>query len=330
MSENTLYPNTFQHHNAYIDQIQFFLTGNEEKVLNRVLRGIMGWEKGRQTLTTTISLSVLVDGKISKKSGERLSYGCGLTEATIRKILKTLCGFGLIERVGKPTHSGQTYRLQLDWEKINRIAMEDRKATTDARYCEQMNKARKSNPLLFNSTPPVQQDVTPPVEQDVTPPVQQETINPSSKPISKPNTTTDEKQAAEKRSVPPATSPGEKGNGKRKRKRKRTTASPKSVKGNAWFVALAETCLINLSLATATQKQQLGQSAKLLRKAAVTPEQITAFRQWWNAEDWRGKKGQSPAPAQVRAEWGKFAATSYSAVLPVSTEVLVGIPVEVF
>lgn len=141
-----------------------------------------------------------------------------------------------------------------------------------------------------------------------------------------------EKTAAEKRSVPVPASTGEKGNGKQKRKRKRTTASPKPAKpdGRAWFVALAETCLINLSLATATQKQQLGQSAKLLRKAAVTPEQITAFRQWWNAEDWRGRKGQSPAPAQVRAEWGKFAATSYSAVLPTSDDVLVGIPVEVF
>lgn len=141
-----------------------------------------------------------------------------------------------------------------------------------------------------------------------------------------------EKTAAEKTSSAAPASTGEKGNGKQKRKRKRTTASPKPAKpdGRAWFVALAETCLINLSLATATQKQQLGQSAKLLRKAAVTPEQITAFRQWWNAEDWRGKKGQSPAPAQVRAEWGKFAATSYSVVLPTSDDVLVGIPVEVF
>ena len=79
--------------------------------------------------------------------------------------------------------------------------------------------------------------------------------------------------------------------------------------GNAHFVALAEVCRIDLSLATNNQKQQLGQSAKLLRdKAKVAPAEIARFGAWWYAEDWRGKKGQAPTPAQVREEWARFTA----------------------
>ena len=43
MADKTLYPNTFQHHNAYIDLISHLLTGNEEKVLNHVIREIIGF-----------------------------------------------------------------------------------------------------------------------------------------------------------------------------------------------------------------------------------------------------------------------------------------------
>jgi len=33
---------------------------------------------------------------------------------------------------------------------------------------------------------------------------------------------------------------------------------------------------------------------------------VLAFEGWWQANDWRGKKGESPRPDQVRAEWGRF------------------------
>jgi len=81
--------------------------------------------------------------------------------------------------------------------------------------------------------------------------------------------------------------------------------------GRSWFVALAELCAINLKLATTTQKRQLGQSAKLLKKSGVTPEQIDAFGEWWYTEDWRGKQGNPPRPAQVREVWGQFERSGY-------------------
>lgn len=85
----------------------------------------------------------------------------------------------------------------------------------------------------------------------------------------------------------------------------------KAYDGRAWFVALAELCAINLKLATTTQKRQLGQSAKLLKKSGVTPEQIDAFGEWWYTEDWRGKQGNPPRPAQVREVWGQFERSGY-------------------
>jgi len=80
--------------------------------------------------------------------------------------------------------------------------------------------------------------------------------------------------------------------------------------GRAWFVALSDLCVVDLAVSTKTQRDQLGQTAKILRtKAEASPEQITAFGEWWYENDWRGKQGQPPTPAQVRSEWGKFKAS---------------------
>jgi len=76
--------------------------------------------------------------------------------------------------------------------------------------------------------------------------------------------------------------------------------------GKAHFVILARVCLIDLAMATKTQKDQLGQSAKMFKAAEETPDRIANFGKWWNENDWRGKKGQPPTPAQVREKWGEF------------------------
>ena len=77
----------------------------------------------------------------------------------------------------------------------------------------------------------------------------------------------------------------------------------------AWFTVLADTCSIDISVATTKQKNQLGQSAKLLReKAGATLADIAHFREWWDAHDWRGARGQPPSPAQVREVWGQYKA----------------------
>jgi len=93
--------------------------------------------------------------------------------------------------------------------------------------------------------------------------------------------------------------------------KKNPNADPmESDNGRAWFMALADLCVVDLAVSTKTQRDQLGQTAKILRtKAEASPEQITAFGEWWYGNDWRGKQGQPPTPAQVRSEWGKFKAS---------------------
>jgi len=90
---------------------------------------------------------------------------------------------------------------------------------------------------------------------------------------------------------------------------KETSPSPSPRQASqAMFSALAQTCQIDLTLMTSEQRGQLNQSEKRLRKAGILPEDLQGFGQWWFANDWRGKKGQPPTPAQVRSEWGKFTA----------------------
>jgi len=57
---------------------------------------------------------------------------------------------------------------------------------------------------------------------------------------------------------------------------------------------------------TRTAAGQLNRYAKELRDAGATPEQIAAFRPWWNANDWRGQKHQPPKPADVAREWPRY------------------------
>ena len=52
-----------------------------------------------------------------------------------------------------------------------------------------------------------------------------------------------------------------------------------------------------------TAAGQLRRYAKEIREAGATPEQILAFGAWWAANDWRGKKGQLPKPADVVQSW---------------------------
>lgn len=76
-------------------------------------------------------------------------------------------------------------------------------------------------------------------------------------------------------------------------------------------LALADACKIDRSRAPREQRQQLYQSAGILyragKKAGQDEEQIAKAIEyvagWFKKHDWRGQKGQAPAPAQVREVW---------------------------
>ena len=92
---------------------------------------------------------------------------------------------------------------------------------------------------------------------------------------------------------------------KPKQKRK---PSPKQQEARAMFSALADVCQIDLNTLVNKQRDSLNQSEKRLRKADATPADMEPFATWWYANDWRGKKGDAPRPAQVRETWGQFKA----------------------
>ena len=44
----------------------------------------------------------------------------------------------------------------------------------------------------------------------------------------------------------------------------------------------------------------IGRYAKTLLKLGYTPEDVMSFTSWWSRNDWRGRQGQAPTPAQVQ------------------------------
>jgi hypothetical protein len=124
MSEQNLYPNTFQVHNFYIDQILHLLTGEEWKVLSYAIRKIIGFQKS----CDSISLSQFVTGCITRE-GKRLDHGTGLCRESVCNILKSLLNFGLLILVSPndpKENEGNYYGLQFDTNNIRFDLLEER------------------------------------------------------------------------------------------------------------------------------------------------------------------------------------------------------------
>lgn len=77
-----------------------------------------------------------------------------------------------------------------------------------------------------------------------------------------------------------------------------------------FMVALAEITKTNLDIKSI--KGRISKAAKELHQAKYTPENITAFGDWWYIHDWRGLKKQAPTPEQVITEIGKMGAEETS------------------
>jgi hypothetical protein len=151
MSNNHLIPNTFQHANAYIDWLSYYLTPEEEKVLNKAIREIIGWHDTIKNRKARIALSVFANGK-KNKEGKILCLGCGLSTGAIRKALESLDSFNVLCKVGQPNNDGQMYYLQENWDAIDFESMKARKKNKHARNQRRTNQARKEKNKLPNKT----------------------------------------------------------------------------------------------------------------------------------------------------------------------------------
>jgi hypothetical protein len=57
------------------------------------------------------------------------------------------------------------------------------------------------------------------------------------------------------------------------------------------------------SLLSDDERGQINRCAGQLRKMKEPPELILDYLEWWNANDWRGRKGQAPRPSDITANW---------------------------
>lgn len=131
MKDGKLIPNTFQHPNAYIDWLAYYLTPEEEKVLNKAIREILGWSGRIESRQARIALSIFEHGKISKETGEQLCLGCGLGINAIRKALDGLDKHKILVKIGKATNDGQMYAIQDNYQLVDLVGLKARRAKWD-------------------------------------------------------------------------------------------------------------------------------------------------------------------------------------------------------
>jgi hypothetical protein len=72
------------------------------------------------------------------------------------------------------------------------------------------------------------------------------------------------------------------------------------------FSTLAQVCQYELNLLSKKRRGELNKVGKTLRDQNISPAEVAAFGRWWYANDWRGKRGDPPNPAQILDTWGRF------------------------
>ena len=126
MTTTTLYPNTFQTHNFYVDELMHLLTAEEFKVLIFTVREIVGWKKNASTLRARIALSCFMDGTKQPEDGFH-NHGTGLSVNTVRTCLDNLCRFGILIRHDQNS-KGTEYELDFEWREVDVEGLRDRHA----------------------------------------------------------------------------------------------------------------------------------------------------------------------------------------------------------
>lgn len=139
-----LYPNSFQVHNFYVDNLLHLLDGNEWKVLTYIIRRIVGFHKE----SDHISLTQLESG-ICKQNGEQLDHGVGLHRATLIRVIDNLLAFGLIILVEdkRSVKVGRRFQLQFDTDKVDFAALNKRAADKAVQAAQKTSNLAKKHPL---------------------------------------------------------------------------------------------------------------------------------------------------------------------------------------
>ncbi len=130
MSSSKLIPNSFQHPNVYVDHLAYFLTPQEQVVLSKAIREILGWHDKIESRKARIALSVFVDGKVSSE-GQRLCYGCGLGDTAVRKALDGLHEYHILIKTEDVSYAGRMFELQANYDVIDWDGLHKRREGRD-------------------------------------------------------------------------------------------------------------------------------------------------------------------------------------------------------
>lgn len=76
--------------------------------------------------------------------------------------------------------------------------------------------------------------------------------------------------------------------------------------------------LVTVKRLTRHDTFRLNNEMEEMRALGIAFQQVPAFLQWWNVNDWRGKQGQKPTLKQIRQEWDAYltAKTAPPAIAP--------------
>jgi len=138
-------PNSFQHPNFYIDQLDQYLTSEESRVLTKAIREILGWHNTIGSRTARIALSVFLEGKFDTKTGKQLCGGVNLSRKAIIAALDTLHKYKILQKVGPKTHpNGQAYKLNINTDCIDEDGLKQRRQRMKTRNTKQTRYARQT------------------------------------------------------------------------------------------------------------------------------------------------------------------------------------------
>ena len=118
-------PNSYQTPNFYTDYLDQYLLPSETKVLFKAVREILGWHQSVSDRQADLSLSDFVEGSF-KATGERRSFGCGLSKESVHKAIKALCQYNILQ-FRQRTRTGTRYFLNLDTDTIDWEGLQQRK-----------------------------------------------------------------------------------------------------------------------------------------------------------------------------------------------------------
>lgn len=138
--------NSFQMPNFITDFLDYYLTPVESKVLYRIVREILGWQR-RITSTKNIVSLLKIQRGYRTPEGTDACLGCGLSYETIETAVEQLCAFRILTKEQR-TQKGCIYRLNFNTSDYDIAALQARAERKKHNNRNRMQQARKKNPKV--------------------------------------------------------------------------------------------------------------------------------------------------------------------------------------